>query len=175
MIESLLAGGLTGVIGSLFSNIFDFLKLRQNAKLEIEKKKLDIQAMDKEYQYALEMSSKQLDASVDMASLDTMGKSYEHDQASYSAGLPVSGWGIHALTLVDVIRGLVRPIMTGVLLAVLYDTRMEVEAVIEAVGVEKMDVYQALILYSRIVDSIIFMAVSAGLWWFGTRSKKERS
>lgn len=174
MIESLLAGGLTGVIGSLLSNIFDFLKLRQNVKLEIEKKKLDLQAMDKEYRYALEMSSRQIEGAVDMAALDTMGKSYEHDQASYSKGLSVTGWGVHAMTFVDVIRGLVRPIMTGVLLAVLYDTRMEVEAVIDAVGMEKLDVYQALILYSRIVDAIIYMAVSAGLWWFGTRPKKER-
>lgn len=174
MIESLLAGGLTGIIGSVLSNIFDFLKLRQNAKLEIEKKKLDLQAMDKEYQYALQMTTRQLDAGVDMASLDTLAKSYDHDRATYSSGLKVTGWGVHALTFVDVIRGLVRPVMTGVLLAVLYDTRMEVEAVIDAVGVEKMDVFQAVIIYSRIIDAIIYMSVSAGLWWFGTRAKKER-
>ncbi len=47
MLESLIAGGLTGVLGSLFSNILDVVKIWQKNKFELSKMEYDLKVMDR--------------------------------------------------------------------------------------------------------------------------------
>jgi hypothetical protein len=173
ILESLLAGGLTGLIGSVVSNVTDIFKVRQQNKFDLEKRKLDLQAMDKEYSFSLQMKEVDANMAANVADAGLMTASYAHDAATYSKGM-ATGWGIHALTLVDVIRGLVRPVLTSILLAVLWETRAEVKGVIDAIGMDALDPIKALNIYNSLVEAIIFVSTTSILWWFGTRLKGKK-
>lgn len=162
MLAALLSGGATGVLGSLLSHVVDIFKQRQENKHELELRKLDLQAMDKEYEFQREKSGD-----------ETLRASYEMDKAAYVNNQKLEGWGLHALTLVDVIRGLIRPALTCILLYVLWDTRCQLEQILDSVGMEHISVEQATELYSEMINSIIYIGTTAVLWWFGSRLKKR--
>ncbi len=175
MLETLLSGGATGLIGSAISNIVDIFKERQQQKFELEKRRLDIEQIDKEQQFQLEQTTIEKEAEIEGAEMDLIEKSYEHDAARYSAGLKIKNtWLKASLIIVDIIRGLVRPVMTAVMLYVLWETRLEVKGVLDAAGVQGLDVDQALNIYQSLVDAIVYLALTAGFWWFGTRPMKKK-
>jgi len=175
ILSSLIAGGATGLIGTILSNITDIFKQRQTMKHELKKQELDIQIMDKEYQFEMNKISAQNEAITDSKSFDLIDSSYRHDAASYSKGLKVKNGILQALLIiVDVIRGLVRPVLTGFLVWCMWDTRLEVMAVIETAGVDKMDINTALAIYNQLVCAIIYIGTTAVLWWFGTRNKQDK-
>ena len=175
MLESLIAGGLTGVLGSLFSNVLDVVKIWQKNKFELSKMEYDLKVMDREYQYHIEMKNIDAETKRDVADADLMGRSYAHDASAYSVGREIKSPILTgALVVVDLIRGLIRPVMTAILLVVLWETRMEVKGILDAAGIEGIGPMQAIIIYGRLVDAIIFMSSSAILWWFGTRVKGKK-
>jgi len=177
MLSALLSGGLTGVIGSLVSNITDIWKRRQDRQHELKLRQLDIQMMDKEWEYRERQA--ETEASVDMQeSADSLrADSYDHDARTYSVGLEVeAAWSKALLVLADFIRALVRPALTVFLIWLVWETRMEVVEVLDAAGMQGISAEQAVSVYASVVDMILYLASTAVTWWFGTRpisSKKQ--
>lgn len=173
ILESILAGGATGVLGSLFTNIAEIFKARQNQKFELERRRLDLEAMDKEFDSAERRAEIAAAQASDTADADLMARSYAADAATYSVGRNISSpWAVAALVFVDVVRGLVRPVVTGIMMWMLWETREEVRAIVMATGMPLIDAAKAGAIYGSIVDAVIYIATAATLWWFGTRMKK---
>lgn len=73
------------------------------------------------------------------------------------------GWGAFG----DAIRSIVRPIITGVLLFMVYDIHAKLDAVTG--GIEALPAAEAAELYRQIVLNIICLASTAVGWWFASR------
>jgi len=167
-ITSLLSGGVTGIFGSVVSNITDYFEQKRKNQQEIKLRELDIQEMQKEYEARKQVAAVKTSA-------ETQQASYEHDSRSYSKGLDIkSAWVKIFLVFVDFVRGMVRPALTLFLIWLVWDTRQEVQMIIDQAGLDALSPEQAIGIYSAIVDMILFLASTAVTWWFGTRPRKSQ-
>lgn len=177
MLSSLLSGGLTGVIGSIVTNVSDYFEKRAKRKHQLEMRKLDLEEMDREYSFQKSMAAQEQEFKLDERSYDLQEKSYEHDAAAYSKGMQIEKWWLKAMMVfVDLVRGLVRPALTLFLIWLVWDTRAEVKAIMDAAGIQGNGISpeKAVATYGLIVDMILYMASMTVCWWFGTRPKKDR-
>ena len=167
ILETLLSGGLMGAIGSLVTNITEIFKQKQMDKHEMEMRRLDLEAMDKEYEMMRENSADEL-----------MESSYEHDSSVLQSIVkkvkpnPIASL---LIIIIEAIRALVRPVLTIYLIYEVHVVRSDVDAVLQRAGVDGLDVTQALALYGEVSQMVLFLASMAVAWWFGTRKKLEKS
>ena len=167
-ITSLLSGGATGVIGSVVTNVADFFEQRRKNQHELDLRKLDIQEMEKEYEYRQQVTAQKTQAAAQQTS-------YEHDSRSYSGGMKIkSAWLKAPLVFVDLVRGLVRPALTIYLIALVWLVFMQAQGVLEESGLETLQPQEALAIYSTIIDMILYLAATAVTWWFGTRPRSNQ-
>jgi hypothetical protein len=167
-LSSLLSGGVTGILGSVVSNVTDFFEQRRKNQHELELRKLDIKEMEKEYEYRKDVTAQKTQA-------EAQAISYEHDSRSYTSGMKIkSPWLKAPLVLVDLVRGLVRPALTVFLIALVWMTFLKVQQVIDAAGMEAIKPQKALGIYASVVDMILYLASTAVTWWFGTRPRSQQ-
>lgn len=167
-IMSLFSGGITGVLGSIVTNVADFLEQRRKNQHELELRKLDIQEMEKEYEYRKDVTAQKTQA----ASQQT---SYDHDSRSYTSDIKLkSGWLKLPLIFVDFIRGMVRPALTIFLIVLVWMTFNKVQGVIDAAGMEAISLDKAMSIYAEVIDMILYLASTAVTWWFGTRPRSQQ-
>ncbi len=171
-ILSLLSGGLLGTIGSLLSNVMDFFKVKEQNKQEVKMKQMDLDAMDKEYEYRETAAQLNADVALTESGDDLREATYDHDEAKYSKGMIIKSIFLKApLVFVDVVRGLIRPALTVYLIALVTMVFYMVKAIIDQEGLT-IDPVEALAIFAQVVDMILFLASMAIGWWFGDRSKK---
>lgn len=181
MFESLwapLAGGAgTGLLGAVFSQVSDYFKQRQLHAHQLKMRELDLREMDAEHKYRVrerEIEGAAREAEVDAQALVS---SHSSDRATYLSVLGTLRSGAAeivaavAMSLVDLLRGIVRPALTIYLIWQVEQVRAEVRAVLAAAGLDGLDVGQALELYAQVVLMILYLAATALFWWFGTRNK----
>lgn len=174
-LTSLISGGATGLLGSVISNVTDYFEAKQKRKHQLEMRKLDLEEMDREYSFQKGMAEQEQNFQLEERSYDIQEKSYDHDSAAYSKGLQIEKWWLKAmLVFVDFVRGLVRPALTIFLIWLVWDTRHEVQAVIDAAGMSAISPEKAMATYTMVIDMILYMASTAMAWWFGTRPKSKK-
>lgn len=167
-IASLSSGGITGVLGSVVTNVADFFEQRRKNQHELELRKLDIQEMEKEYEYRKDVTAQKTQAA-------SQQKSYEHDSRSYSSDTKLkSGWLKAPLVFVDFIRGMVRPALTIFLIMLVWMTFNKVQGVIDSAGMDAIRPEKAMTIYATVVDMILYLASTAVCWWFGTRPRSQQ-
>ncbi|MBU1001922.1 MAG: hypothetical protein KKE73_05320 [Proteobacteria bacterium] len=170
---SIISGGATGLLGSLFKGVGDYFKRRQEMSHECEMRRLDMELMDKEWEYRDRAAAREGEVRMQESADDLQAASYEHDQATYSRGFKVKlAVNRTLLVLVDVVRGLTRPGLTIFMLWLIWDTRCEVQAALEAAGIERIDIAMAMDLQKRIVCTILYLATLCVAWWFGDRGRR---
>lgn len=172
-ILSIVSGGATGLFGSLFKGIGDYFKRKQEMAHELAMRKADMEMMDKEWEYRDRAAAREGEVRLQESADDLQQASYQHDQATYSRGLKIKlAFNRTLLVMVDVIRGLTRPALTIIMLWMVWDLSKEVRAVIDAAGVERIDIATAMDLQKRIVCTVLYLASMCVAWWFGDRGKK---
>ncbi|WP_319778429.1 hypothetical protein [Maridesulfovibrio sp.] len=170
---NIVTGGATGLLGSIFTGIFSYFEEKRKNAHEIEMRKLDMEEMDKEWEYRQRAADREADIRLQESADDLQKISYANDTATYSAGHDLPKWGVIPLLLVDLVRGLIRPSLTVLLIWMIYSTRVEVMAVLEAAGVQSISVDSAMKIYNEVVSSILYCGTTALLWWFGSRQMKR--
>lgn len=175
LLTTLFSGGVTGLFGAVFTNIFDYLKRKQEHKQNLELKKLDIEMMDKEWQYRDREADREADVRMVESEDDLRAASYANDAATYSNSFKVTKvWNKTLLVLVDVIRGIIRPALTVMLIWMVWDIMVDVEAIISKAGVSGITADKAADIYYYVIKRIIFITEMCVTWWFGTRPKKDK-
>lgn len=174
LITSLFGGGVTGLIGSIVTQIFAF-----------KTKKLDLEASRDKYLHEREMrevdakimaqewSSRIRVAEVEGASQEEVAnaRAFEasfNESAKYSGGItptPTQGWLLIGL---DFARGIVRPGLTVYLC--LLTTLLYVDAH-RLLRAEDFTQTQAELLVTRVINMILYLTTVVVTWWFGTRIK----
>lgn len=159
ILTELMFGGLTGLIGGIGQKFFDY----KSKKLEI-----DLQKIKGEQEIALrkadaEIMAQEWKARTVIAETEADAKMFEasHNEPElYSQNLKSisrqQGW---LLIIVDFLRGIVRPGLTLYLCAVVTIMYTRTDG--------------ATINPQSIVDTILYLAVTAVTWWFGSRGPKK--
>lgn len=154
LIGSVVTGGATGVIGAAISNGVEYVKRKQAnahelALLAEERENLKLEISGRE-----SVARIQGESAVMVADASTLSASLTADRATYSDG------GSRWLVMVDVVRGLTRPLLTLALVffvGILWGTSTDPT------------------LDTRIAATVLYLATAAVLWWFGTRPPKQSS
>lgn len=141
-----LSGGLLGTAGAAFSRWHE-------AKLELTKL-----AMSQSHELAL-LSAKQ--------DGEGMVASQSADKASYSTETaPTASYTLH---FVDAVRGLVRPVLTLVLLC----TTMYCTSTLLDIAGANITAQEAQQLLQYMLESTVSCTSIALTWWFGARPTKQ--
>ena len=146
---SILTGGATGLLGTAISGVIDIFQGRQKNAQEVELRKQDIELAKIEGASAANVAAVKAGAEADKAEWEALEASYRHAISRVSrAG---DGW---LLQSADFLVRITRPGLTwflwglvGVIYFFLADTVMQ----------------------ATIIDSVLYVATAAGLWWFGAR------
>lgn len=163
------AGGVVGFLGGLFAKFIEWKKEKELADREIEALKLKQShelAMQEQERLTMELEAKSAAAiaqitawkETETAAYGALAAAHESDRRSY-AGEGTSGWFV----LVDVARGLVRPLVT--LYSVVALTALAVWLYEPAF----MDVETRRATFAALINATVFIATSAVGYWFGTR------
>lgn len=193
-IASLLTGGSTAALGSIFGGVLGIFKGWQEHKhqlaiMELQSKERiadrthELSVLDKEADRAIQVSTieaNQLIATGDQKALAASIYA-ENKGATWSAGWrdkltgSVGGFfaGIIAVSLglVDVIRGLFRPVAASFLMGV--TTKMYLDLAARVGALDSMTSDQAFALYMQIVGMILFLTGTAVGWYFAARPTSQ--
>lgn len=156
MIDSLLSGGLLGVVGSIGSNILGYFKAKQEHKQNIEARKLDIVAATKEHGYAMEQIKAEAQYRTEQLSIeaerDLSAAEYSALDASYKSDVVYEGDNT-LLLIAEFMRRITRPLLTFFLVFLT-----------TAIYFNSPDDQQSLI-----ARSVIAMTATVISWWFADR------
>jgi hypothetical protein len=147
LLGTVLSGGATGLLGSIFGKLFSFVDYFVEEKKTSNDHARTLELLELQNRIGAEESERELAIAESVAASDLRMASYGHD----------SSMGTRSLWVVDLLS-LVRPILTFglvLLVAVLYfQADAGGKATIEA--------------------SVIFLCSSAVTWWFGDRALRKK-
>jgi hypothetical protein len=194
MISSVLSGGATGLLGVVMQRLFDWMHRGQDLELvrlnnahalqlaQVDASKAERAAQSQERVAQLDADARtavaQSDAQAreDEAAARSLMASYQADRASYlDAGAQgqsrVARW---LMALVDFVRGIIRPGLTAFLV---WETTILLAWARELVARSglSLTVDQSHQLVMQIVQTVLYLATVAVVWWFGTRPPARKS
>ncbi|MEW8051078.1 MAG: hypothetical protein AB2784_17305 [Candidatus Thiodiazotropha endolucinida] len=161
-----------------------YFEVREERKTQIALRELDIRELEMERQLAMQQAEIDLEkikeqAAGDLAIMEeqvageVMTASYEADRASYSLESVKRLTGIwknlagFSLAVVDVVRGMMRPLITLYTLGLL-----------TAIGwlmykAENRVIPEMPALWLEIVQAVILLSTTSVTWWFGSRQLRR--
>lgn len=193
MLETLLSGGLTGLIGTIWGGI-----------LKLKHKKLEIEERDKQRQHDLAMVAAETDAmikeaeaeirtvearvagSIELAETQAFTQSLEagrvrvFDAAYMDKLFTAEGWvrlfAIPAGVLLAVLFGLVdfvkemaRPGITAYLLGISTWITIQAWDLLGRINGDAITAAMAIAIVSDAINVVLYLTVTAATWWFGDR------
>ncbi len=155
LLMGVLSGGVTGLIGTVISGGMKFFENKQKHGHELAIMDMEIKQMHVEAEIAKDVAELEMEGKDRQAAWSALEASYKESTSRMSTG--DSQW----LVMVDVVRGLMRPVITlGLLLGigVIYFT----------VGADTT-LPDGTPMTVNIIQTVLFVGTTAVLWWFGTR------
>lgn len=156
MIESLVGGGLLGLLGSVVSNVTAFFKTKHDHKNAVELKKLDLIAQDREHKFALEQLEAEAKYRKDQLLIQSETDQSLAEQlalmASYRTDPAYTG-DSRLLRIAEFIRRMTRPMLTFVLVFLTAGIYFSGDGSIR----------------DLVARSVVAMTATAMAWWFADR------
>ena len=147
LLGTVLTGGVTGIIGSVIGKAFSFLDAWQEEKKATNEHGRTLELLELQNKLGAEESEREMEITQAKIDADSRVASYSHDAVG----------GTSSVWVIDLLR-LVRPVLTFsliILVGILYFKAIPAgRATIEA--------------------SVIYMASSSVLWWFGDRAMRKK-
>lgn len=179
LISGVISGGATGLLGILIQRFFDLkgrdkdiamLQLQHAQTLalaQIESERARIRADADTY-----IADRQLEATEAEADSRSLVASYENDKATYLSkeAQGTSKWVTYAFAFVDVVRGLIRPLLTAYLVVLATAMFIWVKSL---AGDNTLNTDQVLKLMESIISTLLYLVTACTLWWFGSRPPKK--
>ena len=156
---SVLTGGATGLLGTALSAVVDYFQARQRHAQELDLRRLDIEIAKTEADGAERVAAIEVEGEREAAEWNALEASYREAGARMSR--PGDGF---LMRFVDFVRGMTRPALTWCLLGL-------VGAIYFLLGATDK---HAAALQPRIVETVLYLATAAVLWWFGQRQIEKR-
>ena len=173
---ALLTGGGLSLIGNIAKDITDTIRRKQDnahalemRKIGLDEKRLDIEAMTKEFEFRDRISAREEETEREISADNLKAESYKHDKATYSKGVKQGKVGGFLLTLVDFVRGLIRPALTVVVVVLVHMILQESREILDAIGIKTFSGHEALEIYRTVIGRVLDLADVVIGWWFGDR------
>ena len=147
LLGTVLTGGVTGIIGSIIGNLFGFIDLWFQEKKAASDHLRTLEMLKLQNSIREEESERELALADANAELQLRTASYAHD----------TNTGLSSVWVVNILR-LVRPFLTMTLILMVGVLYFKADAGGRA----------------TIEASVIYMASSAVLWWFGDRALRKK-
>ena len=160
LIASVLTGGATGLIGTVISGGMKFFENRQKHSHELAIMEMEMKQMDKEAQIAKDIKELDMEGKDRAAAWSALEASYKESTARMSSG------DHPALVWVDVVRGLMRPLITVGLLVLIAVIYFQLSESLLAPDGTPMEVF--------VINTVLYVGTTAVLWWFGTRNLSQQ-
>lgn len=150
---SVLTGGATGLLGTAISAGIGYFERRQRHQQELDLRRVDLEITRAESVSAERVAAIEAESTENATALRAIEASHRSAEVRWSRG--DSGWFV----FVDVVRGLIRPVLTLGFVALAGAIYFRLPAASPAdVG-------------ARLIDTVLYLATTTTLWWFGTRPK----
>ncbi len=171
------SGGIFGILGALGKNALEIWQAKSKAAQDLailaEQNRHELAMADKRMA-EIELEAKNAVAlgeiarlkETDVAAYGAMESSYANDKATYS-NAKQSPW----MVAVDVVRGLIRPVLTALFSFALIGATLWILTNIDQ-SVLTQQAFLEGTLY-RMVDAFLFLATSAVGWWFAARYSQK--
>lgn len=160
LIMGVLSGGVTGLIGTVISGGMKFFENKQKHGHELAIMDMEIKQMHVEAEIAKDVAELEMEGKDRQAAWSALEASYKESTSRMSTG--DSAW----LIVVDVVRGLMRPVMTLGLLVLMGVIYFTVASGLTAPDGMEMQV--------KIIFTVTYLATTSVLWWFGTRMMDKK-
>ena len=157
MLESIMAvlsGGATGLLGTAISAGAEWLREKQRHTHEVALRRLEMEMLTAEAASAERIAAIERETEETRAEAAALSASYRAATTRMSRG------DSRALVWVDVIRGLTRPLLTWGFCAL--------------AGVIYFDLSPQHDMRGQVIDTVLYLATTCVLWWFGARHLKGR-
>ena len=152
-LAAILTGGATGLLGTAITAGIGYFERRQRHQQEVELRNLDLQITRAEAESAERVAAIEAESAESAAAMRAIEASHQAAGVRWSSG--DSRW----LVAVDVVRGLIRPVLTVGFLA------------FAAVIYAHLPPAPHVDVGARVIDTVLYLATTTTLWWFGTRPK----
>lgn len=160
LLMGVLSGGVTGLLGTVLSGGMKFFENKQKHGHELAIMEMEMKQMDREAENAVKIAETEMEGADRTAAWAALEASYKESTSRISTG--DSPW----LIMVDIVRGLMRPVMTLGLLIVL--------AVIYFTVAESLVAGDGQSMKVSIIFTMNYLATTSVLWWFGTRMMAKK-
>lgn len=179
LITSAFGGGLTGLIGSAVSKVFEY----KTKKLEIEAarerfthevalRKVDAEIMKEEWAARTKVADIEATAKIEVADSAAFAESIKSDDKNYLDYLDKlndkQDW---FFVILEFLRGSIRPFLT------LYLCGITTLVYIKATRLMNADIIlpgMAYDMVTNIINTVLYLTTTCVLWWFGTRNSEKR-
>jgi len=160
LVLSVLTGGATGLIGTVISGGMKFFENKQKHAYELDVMEMEIKQMNVEAAIAKDIKELDMEGKDRQAAWASLQASYKESTSRMSKG--DSAW----LVMVDVVRGLMRPVITLGLLIMIGAIYFTVAVDLAGPDGVPMRVF--------IINTVLYVGTTAVLWWFGTRNLSKK-
>jgi len=179
------SGGATGLLGVIIQRYFDKKSKDQDIELaklshanalalaEKEQENTRIRAETEKHvsDNTVDVSENEIDGRMFGSSVDNDAAKYLTPKAQLSKGF-VGKFSVVLMSLVDFLRGILRPGMTAYLCYIVTMMFFWVRELADAYGLS-LSADQVVQLMTMIIGTITYVFTTCALWWFGARPPKK--
>ncbi|MBF0454965.1 MAG: hypothetical protein HQL72_09165 [Magnetococcales bacterium] len=145
---AILSGGATGLVGTAIEAVSGHFKAKQEHQQKLEMAREERTILELEIKGQERVASINAESQNQIAESQAMIASYKTDRATYSTA-GGSAW----LTGVDVVRGLIRPLVTVYLLVLTTYIYIHTQSKSS--------------LESAVVDAVLYLTITGVTWYYG--------
>lgn len=163
----------TSGLGAVIGTIGAWVQKREDRKIkqmeyDHDLKRMDFQIQESrlEHEQALALADKEIDKAKTEGEIQQELGELDAFTQSITAGAKETG-----IAFVDAVRGLMRPIITSYLLIISTVLAIKINTLVGGLGSLPQD--DVFVLYSDIINQVLFLTMVAVTWWFGTRPSSK--
>ena len=164
ILTSLLAGGLTGLLGTVLTGGLKIFHKRQAHRQEIELRKIDLSMINAEAAAAERVAVIEAESEKAQAEYDALQASYKEAATRFTEGYRMSSAQVWVLLGIDVVRGLMRPALTLFLVISTTTIYFSLTGAMDLPAVEMQE---------RIIATLLYLTTTCVTWWFGGRTVEK--
>jgi len=186
MLWDVVFGGITGLLGNVFTTYFTYKQKSLEYKHAEKMIELEMKAMLAEAEANIKITQAQIEGEVEIADSAAFFESIKQgnkDQFSdkwIADLLGVQGKGRYFAVpcailvaflfgIVDFLKGIMRPGLTAYLVGLTTWVTILAKDILDKTSTGPLTAVQALALFDNVITLIIFLTTSCVTWWFGDR------
>ncbi len=176
-IAAIFGGGLTGLIGTVTSKIFEYKSKKLDIELQANKfandvalKKVDAEIMAQEWAARTKVAEVEADAKVSTEDSKAFNTALTSEPQRYSQGdlTHSQNW---LMVVLDLFRGIIRPVLTIYLCFITTVIYIKANHLLNTNLVLPTMAYD---LVNQIINTILYLTTSCVLFWFGSRNHSKQ-